>query len=1347
REQLVLGAPVVYEKGRGKADADGLAPVFAELLLQRDGALVWRIGIPARWLAEPARRYPVVIDPVLSRNVPVVVNTDPTAITVSPRAVYWNAVAVSSANADWDLDIGAASSWAWPPDADFLVANGNKGTISPVTGSVSRFGSSTGSATVEQAGIDSLSLGTDTSYTWTASHVIHLWELYVSSGRTGSHDLAVDAPAGMRWAVFRPGTDASWKSVSAADYVFDADGRSHTLQLNESGFWAVVLVKDGGPGASGTVTFRWGGAQQGGFDLIATSVSLDASSYPVTLRPGDRFSFTREITRQGSQPPGTQIDYAIYLSSNTLITQYDWEAYSYQNAGAGRLSLSATVPPGIPPGTYYVGLLVKTVAGEASTSNNTTYDAVAGHRVVVTGANAQIALTQGVAAVATSSPTDFTFTPRTGYWNVVAARSSAAWELEIGGVRSARGAGATDLLFANGNLGAVSPASGTLRRTSGSADATLLHTDQSVVPSATGQASRAWAASDIAYGWDHLVQTTGTRRVVVDGPAGLRWALLPPGQGPDWRTLSAARYDFPVGATPRSVDLNVAGWWLFVVYRSAAGPAGTVRIDVQRQQPPSFDVAVGSVVLGGQSFPVSVAPGGQIDVTRRIDVTGTLPQGSAISYHVYLSTDTNFDANDTEIYHYSPAAAGTLQLRLTVPATVAPGDYHVGVVIDPIPGEQNPNNNVRGEDAGHQVRVQQPQPVFNVAAAAVSVAGGPVTLAPGGAFTAQRTVQVSGRLPGNGSYTYRYYLSADRTLDPRQDVLVGSGQSSQPSGAATDALAVPASTAAGRYYLILSVDPIPGESQTNDNVVASAAADVVVNAPPAGFNIEARAVTVQGQPPVSVQPGGTFSVDRTTVVTGTQSRRFALKLYLSTDAQLDPGTDIEVLAGSQTQAPGSLRSTDLVRLPANIAPGTYHVILWLETLAGESNTNDNVLATAQPEVTVGNPPPATLALTLGQPAVVQASRSFTLQPQAGRWNVVAVAADVATEDWDVEVGNGYSAELPPTTDFVLADGHAGAIAVSSGDALRYSGAGSARVEHADLHATSLGQSAQANWAAGDVALVFEVDVQQPGVHNVVLDGPQGLGWAVFPPAPGAFWFDRTAATATFAVGPAAQQVDFATAGVWAIVVWADAGPPPGPGVVRLDWAGSGSGGGTGSGFDLAAGQVAVNVTGNAVLAPGDTIDVEIEVRNLGANASPLYVYAVYLSTDTTIDPSSDVRAFESVSSGTVAAGATERFVQTVTVPSGIAAGRYYVGVLVPALTGDTDPSNQSAVSASRIEIATQGSGGGAVTGGGGASGITRARSGGGGGCALSPEQPASGGIVWLLVAAALVGLRLRRVHG
>lgn len=701
-ERAAFEAPVVYEENTPKEAAGHFAPAFAAIR-QVGNRVTYRVGFPALWLADPARSLPVVIDPTLSRNVPITVSVDPTSITVSPQQIYWNAVAVSSATDDWDLDIGTGLSWRFPPDCDFLVANGNKGTISSVAGQVSRFGTGSASAVVEQAGdAGSITLGTNTTYAWGSTHIVHAWEIYVATPAT--RQLTVSGVPGLRFAIYRPGTDSAWRSRSSADYEFAVGSTAQSIDFNETGYWCLVAFKDGGAGASGTLSFNWNGS----FNLAATQCTLDSATYPVTVQPSGMFSFTRNIVQTGTLPAGTQIDYAVYLSTNTLISTADHEVWSFQGAGTGVLQLTGFVPATIPAGTYYVGMLITSVPGESSTSDNTTYDSAATHRVVVSVPPVTpptITLVQNQPQTAASTPTNVNFTVGANAWNILAVNGND-WNVTAGTISSSQTGAATDFLVANGHRGAITPATAQVVRASGTASASVEH-DTGSAATAGSAASASFGAGELAKVFDIDVTATGNQTITVSGPTGLRCALFAPGTDASWRARSSATQEFAIGAATQ-VNFTAAGNWALVVFRegATAPAAGTVSI-AWTPPPATFNLSV-TCDLSGPTFPVSVLQGGAFDVSRTIAQTGTLPTGAQITYTIYLSADATITSQDVNLYSFSGAAPGTIVMNPSIPLTTAPGTYYVGVIIDTVQGESSVTDNVTVDSAAnHRVVVTQ----------------------------------------------------------------------------------------------------------------------------------------------------------------------------------------------------------------------------------------------------------------------------------------------------------------------------------------------------------------------------------------------------------------------------------------------------------------------------------------------------------------------------------------------------------------------------------------------------------------------------------------------------------------
>lgn len=1201
-----IDAPLVFEQRTPKDAPEHFARVFAELTAQPGGVVTYRVAIPAAWLTDAARSYPVVIDPFITEAQPIAIAQSST-IDIAARSGWWNAVGISAAaSTDWDLSFGSAYSLRFPPNTDFVVANGNRGAVSPQTGDATRF-SGTATGIVEHAGIDNITMGDNVDLTWPGGHVVHLLEVYV--GTTGSQQVTINGPAGFGWALFAPGTTAAWKSRSSADYDFAVSTQARSVNFHETGFWALVLFKDGGAGPDANLTVRW--QSQATFNLEATSIALDAPAYPVTLQAGDMFDFTRNITRVGTLPTGAQIDYSVHLSLDSTITLADPEVWSYQNAGTGVLSLTGFIPSNIPDGTYFVGMRVEVVPGESNTNDNQAFDAVTSHRVVIQSAPPAptvVQIPQGGSAAVTAAPSDLSATPNQSVWNLVALQGND-WNLTLGGVSSSQTGSAIDYVVANGNNGAIaSPVTGTATRVSGTGSASAVHTASALI-GATGVRTFAWTAGKFAHVFAHEVSQTGSYEVEVQGVSGASWALFAPGANANWQARTAAFASGQVGQTS-TVNLSQAGWWALVVVKDgAAATAGTLDLRMQPVvvPPATFNAAVTqasvqSVIQG----PVQLSHGDPLTVARTIDVTGTLPQGSAIDYSIVLSLDQVVDANDFVLHRFTGAAQGSASITETIPATVAPGTYFVAVAVDAIAGETSATDNVLF--ATLQVEVMPPITIMmNVIASDVTAVGAPLTILPGDSFDVDVDITVTSVPVGTTPLTYKIYLSSDSTI-----------------------------TAA----------------------------------------------------------------------------------------------DVEVFSGTGTTG----QATHTVTLPATatISSGTHFLGLIIDPVAGETSTADNTVASATAEVTVQAAPPASLALVVDQPQVIGPQYTpFTFAPVQGAWNAIGIVAMDPADDFDVFVGNSASMRLDPDCDFVVANGHAGTIIDTAGEFDPWFAVDDARVVHAQATALTFGQSGSVAWGLGPVTMA-EVAIPAAGAQSAIIDGPAGLKVAFFEPGTSGVFVSRDDAAFELDLGPQPQALALSSAGVWGLAFFAEAGVNPAPGQITIQWSGAAS-----QGFDLAAAHVAI--AGGLQVAAGGTIDVAWLVANLGVDASPAYVYAIYLVAGQTLDPAVDVKVFEATAQPALAGGATASDVTTVTLPAQVASGTYRLGLHVPHLAQDTVAGNDTIVSQETV----------AVTGGStnptSPGVIARRSGGGGGGCSLDAGDGAPA-TPWalLLLAFGLAAVRRRR---
>lgn len=214
--------------------------------------------------------------------------------------------------------------------------------------------------------------------------------------------------------------------------------------------------------------------------------------------------------------------------------------------------------------------------------------------------------------------------------------------------------------------------------------------------------------------------------------------------------------------------------------------------------------------------------------------------------------------------------------------------------------------------------------------------------------------------------------------------------------------------------------------------------------------------------------------------------------------------------------------------------------------------------------------PATTALTVtvatlpfhfltlpagGQAPVAAGATTFSVAPAAGAWNAVALAA---SDDWTLSLGSGVSSSsLATATEFVVANGAAGAITPTQGIASSPAGAAPATLEHATpAGAITAGTVTSSTLPAGHILKLMTVAVVGiGGGHEITVTGDPSLRWFLFDgrAAVGPRWRGRVEDLASGIVG-GAPVIATVPPGIHALVVTRDGGFAPAdlPFTVRVD---------------------------------------------------------------------------------------------------------------------------------------------------------------------------------------------------
>ena len=337
----------------------------------------------------------------------------------------------------------------------------------------------------------------------------------------------------------------------------------------------------------------------------------------------------------------------------------------------------------------------------------------------------------------------------------------------------------------------------------------------------------------------------------------------------------------------------------------------------------------------------TLTPGQTFTLSATVRNSGT-GQSAATTLRYYRSSDATISTGDTAVGTDSVselAASGTSAESISLKTPLSSGTYYYGACVESVSGESNTNNNCSD---GVRVTVSRSNiggsnnPDLIVESPSVSDS----TLTPGQTFTLSATVRNSGT-GQSAATTLRYYRSTDATISTG-DTAVGtdavSGLSASNTSAESISLRAPSS--AGTYYYGACVASVSSESNTDNN--CSAGVRVTVSSGSGGSNNPDLIVQSPSVSDNTLTTGQSLTLSATVRNQGTATAAATtLRYYRSTDATISKddtavGTDdaISGLAASGTSAQSS-------SVTAPSSAGTYYYGACVESVSGESNTNNN----------------------------------------------------------------------------------------------------------------------------------------------------------------------------------------------------------------------------------------------------------------------------------------------------------------------------------------------------------------------------------------------------------------------
>jgi subtilase family serine protease len=160
-------------------------------------------------------------------------------------------------------------------------------------------------------------------------------------------------------------------------------------------------------------------------------------------------------------------------------------------------------------------------------------------------------------------------------------------------------------------------------------------------------------------------------------------------------------------------------------------------------------------------------------------------------------------------------------LQVTIPTSLAPGTYYIGVIADYNSGTVSESDETNNWRVGNQITVTPGPDLI------VTSVSGPVSGVTGSTITVSHTIKNQGT-GTSGSFSVAVFLSADSTITTSDTSLGGRAISSLAAGAESPAglqVTIPTSLAPGTYYIGVIVDYGSGngsvaESDETNNALA-----------------------------------------------------------------------------------------------------------------------------------------------------------------------------------------------------------------------------------------------------------------------------------------------------------------------------------------------------------------------------------------------------------------------------------------------------------------------------------------------------------------------------------------------
>ena len=363
----------------------------------------------------------------------------------------------------------------------------------------------------------------------------------------------------------------------------------------------------------------------------------------------------------------------------------------------------------------------------------------------------------------------------------------------------------------------------------------------------------------------------------------------------------------------------------------------------------SPDLVVSSTDISPRS---PLNPGQSFTITARVENIGDSRAASTtLEYFITRSRTGTISGSDIigrdTVSSLSPSDPPETE-SLGTSAPHSPGTYYYGACVNSVSGESSTDNNCSSR--GTLVVNQPGSPDLVVSSTDISPRS---PLNPGQSFTFYATVRNQGDGQAD-STTLRYYRSSNDTISTRDTEVVGtqdSVRSLPASSTSPESVGLTAPSQAGTYYYGACVEPVHGESDTTNN--CSVAVTIVVS-DDSGPDLVVSDVYISPRSPLN--PSQDFTIWAEVENIG-DSRSSSTRLqYFITRSRTGTisGSDIIGRVTVSSLSPSDPPETESLGTSAPQSPGTYYYGACVNSVSGESSTDNN--CSSRGTLVVNQPP-------------------------------------------------------------------------------------------------------------------------------------------------------------------------------------------------------------------------------------------------------------------------------------------------------------------------------------------------------------------------------------------------------